>query len=114
MSNVARPYWRVGAAATVCSRKHGQSEVLRAIWITIRKSRLFAADLLAPLVQPTVFQADDEGSIPFTRSNRFNYLVDGPAAILTSRLFVILTNVRLLFAAPGASSHLPRSAAWSV
>jgi hypothetical protein len=29
---------------------------------------------LKSLVYPIAFQADDEGSIPFTRSNLFNYL----------------------------------------
>jgi hypothetical protein len=40
----------------------------------------------------TAFQADDEGSIPFTRSNVFNDLVHGWSVILTSRLLLILTN----------------------
>ena len=38
------------------------------------------------------FQADDEGSIPFTRSNSFNDLPDSHRAILTSVLLLILTN----------------------
>jgi hypothetical protein len=44
---------------------------------------------------------------------RSPYLVGGLAAVLTSGLPLILTNVRLPFAAPGASSRPPRSAAWS-
>ena len=44
------------------------------------------------------FQAYDEGSIPFTRSNLFNDLAHGHRAILTSVLLLILTNVRGLFA----------------
>jgi hypothetical protein len=46
---------------------------------------------------PTAFQADDEGSIPFTRSNIFKYLCHGHHLVLTSRLSLILTNVRLPF-----------------
>jgi hypothetical protein len=47
---------------------------------------------------PVAFQAYDEGSIPFTRSNLFNDLAHGHRAILTSVLLLILTNVRGLFA----------------
>jgi len=47
---------------------------------------------------PRAFQADDEGSIPFTRSNVFNDLCHRRRPILTSGLLLILTNVRRSFA----------------
>jgi hypothetical protein len=50
------------------------------------------------------FQAYDEGSIPFTRSNLFNDLTHGYRAILTRLLLLILTNVRYPFAPPAAFS----------
>jgi hypothetical protein len=45
------------------------------------------------LMTATAFQADDEGSIPFTRSNVFNGLRHGRCSILTKGLLLILTNV---------------------
>jgi hypothetical protein len=49
------------------------------------------------------FQAEYEGSIPFTRSNDFKHLSRRQLSIRTSRLILIRTNVRLLFELPGAS-----------
>jgi hypothetical protein len=49
-------------------------------------------------VNNRAFQADDEGSIPFTRSNVFNRLRHVTLAVLTSRLLVVLTFVRHPFA----------------
>jgi hypothetical protein len=57
------------------------------------------------------FQAYDEGSIPFTRSNHFNYLRHGHRVILTSGLSVILTKPERLFAPRGVSWRRPRPAA---
>jgi hypothetical protein len=50
------------------------------------------------IVVLVAFQADDEGSIPFTRSNVFNRLRHFSLAVLTSRLLVVLTFVRHPFA----------------
>jgi hypothetical protein len=58
----------------------------------------------------TIFQADDEGSIPFTRSNVFSDLCHRRRPILTSGLLLILTNYLLLFASRAASSPRPRPA----
>jgi hypothetical protein len=52
-----------------------------------------------------IFQADDEGSIPFTRSNFFKGLRDGLPAIPTERLLIIPTLDRRSFA--------PRATFWS-
>ena len=49
------------------------------------------------------FQAEYEGSIPFTRSNLFKHLLHPQFSIRTSRLALIRTNVRLLFAMRAAS-----------
>ena len=49
------------------------------------------------------FQAEYEGSIPFTRSNDFKHLSRRRLSIRTSRLMLVRTNVRLLFELPGAS-----------
>jgi hypothetical protein len=51
------------------------------------------------------FQAYDEGSIPFTRSNLFKDLCHSHRAILTSGLLLILTIVRALFARPCVSER---------
>ncbi len=48
------------------------------------------------------FQADDEGSIPFTRSNVFNDLRHDRQVILTSGLLLILTNDRRFVRCPFA------------
>ena len=48
------------------------------------------------------FQAEYEGSIPFTRSNDFKRLSRRQLSIRTSKLMLIRTNVRLLFELPGA------------
>jgi hypothetical protein len=60
----------------------------------------------------TAFQADDEGSIPFTRSNVFKDLHHGCGAV-TSGLLLILTNVPHLFAPPAVSGRPPRPVSWS-
>src|SRR5262249_60937144 len=52
------------------------------------------------------FQADDEGSIPFTRSSDFKHLHHGHSDILTSRLLLILTIVRRSFAPRAARRFL--------
>jgi hypothetical protein len=52
---------------------------------------------LISLAFSEAFQADDEGSIPFTRSNDFNGLCHVRHLILTRGLMLILTIVRLLF-----------------
>ena len=62
--------------------------------------------------RPTVFQADDEGSIPFTRSTIFKHLHHFDSAILTSGLLLILTNCLLLFGSPAACARLPQPASW--
>jgi hypothetical protein len=49
------------------------------------------------------FQAEYEGSIPFTRSNVFNRFRHYQFSIRTSMLLLIRTNVRLLFAARAVS-----------
>jgi hypothetical protein len=38
---------------------------------------------------PTAFQAENESSIPFTRSNLFNDLVGGPSGIVSSRTAIL-------------------------
>jgi hypothetical protein len=45
------------------------------------KSGQFVGKFVAIAAAPDAFQADDEGSIPFTRSNLFKHLVprNGPA-----------------------------------
>jgi hypothetical protein len=40
---------------------------------------------LKSLVLPAIFQADDEGSIPFTRSNVFNHLGTPVLKVLTTQ-----------------------------
>jgi hypothetical protein len=40
---------------------------------------------LKSLSLPTIFQAEDEGSIPFTRSNLFNELEGGALGIVSRR-----------------------------
>jgi hypothetical protein len=51
---------------------------------------------------PKPFQAEYEGSIPFTRSNVFKHLSRRQLSIRTIKLVPIRTNVRLLFELPGA------------
>src|SRR5215831_13642066 len=59
------------------------------------------------------FQADDEGSIPFIRSNVFKHLHHGHSDILTSGLLLILTIVRCSFTPRAASWRLRLPASWS-
>jgi hypothetical protein len=63
---------------------------------------------------PSAFQAYDEGSIPFTRSNHFNDLRHDHRAILTKRLPLILTKPEHLFSLRAVSWHPSRPAAWCV
>ena len=56
------------------------------------------------IVVLVAFQADDEGSIPFTRSNVFKRLGATALPILTTRLLLILTIVRRSFAPRGVFS----------
>jgi hypothetical protein len=58
----------------------------------------FVHQMLECSMKSTAFQADDEGSIPFTRSNVFNRLRHVTLAVLTSRPLVVLTFVRQPFA----------------
>jgi hypothetical protein len=58
------------------------------------------------------FQAYDEGSIPFTRSNLFKHLRHGHVAILTKVLPLILTKPERLFSPRAASWPRPRPASW--
>jgi hypothetical protein len=48
------------------------------------------------LAFPTAFQADDEGSIPFTRSNLFSVLELSADVIVTTVLLLILLTVRMV------------------
>jgi hypothetical protein len=54
---------------------------------------------LISLALSQAFQADDEGSIPFTRSNHFNGLEADRSVIPTSGLLLIPTNPPFLFLA---------------
>jgi hypothetical protein len=63
--------------------------------------------LLKNLVEASDFQAEYEGSIPFTRSNAFNNFRHSLRSILTAVLLLILTAGRPLFVMPGAP--LPRA-----
>ena len=53
---------------------------------------------LKSLSLPTIFQADDEGSIPFTRSNYFNYLVHVAPRVDTQRAVGALNYKRAVIA----------------
>jgi hypothetical protein len=55
----------------------------------------------------SAFQAEYEGSIPFTRSNAFNDFRHSLRSIPTAVLLLILTAGRRLFVMPGAP--LPRA-----
>jgi hypothetical protein len=76
------------------------------------KGELVHQDIEA-IVVLVAFQADDEGSIPFTRSNVFKCLRSNRPAIPTSGLLLIPTNVPLPFASPGVSWRQRRLASWS-
>jgi hypothetical protein len=58
------------------------------------------------------FQADDEGSIPFTRSNDFNGLYDDRSVILNRVLLLILNPDQFLFAPRAAFQRPPRPVFW--
>jgi hypothetical protein len=51
------------------------------------------------------FQAEYEGSIPFTRSNKIKHLSYGHLLVWTRMLLLIWTNLRLLFARRAASTR---------
>jgi hypothetical protein len=61
----------------------------------------------------TAFQADDEGSIPFTRSSHFKLLAATGRSIPTSGLLLIPTNHLHLFVLPAVSVCPMPPAAWS-
>jgi hypothetical protein len=63
------------------------------------KVKLLLAPAFSCATAAANFQADDEGSIPFTRSNIFRHLRHLTDFILTSRVLLILTNCLLSFAA---------------
>jgi hypothetical protein len=69
---------------------------------------VFGCDLsekpLKNLVKASDFQAEYEGSIPFTRSNVFKHFRHRSFSIRTSRLLLIRTIGRLLFETPAAFS----------
>jgi hypothetical protein len=81
------------------------------------KSAFSALEMYQPalilLKTATAFQADDEGSIPFTRSNVFKDLRHSRRSILTSGLLLILTNVRHLFTPLSASERPRQPVSWS-
>jgi hypothetical protein len=70
-------------------------------WLILAR---FFPNALESVQLPTPFQAEYEGSIPFTRSNDFRHFSHHRSSILSRRLPLILSRYLLLFAPLAASA----------